>query len=250
MVAATCQDCGQGFHYEPIWVFGWDFARGLNLVCEGCAEKQNAVALECDRRRVQEERRAVVRATLEPEMLPVSYDPLGTDVHHPDFNRPMWELVKRWRPGPHGSWIALIGPAGSCKTRCLALLAEMIIMQGNRIMVTSAMRFHTEVTLNLRDRNKNISSRAREYLYDCQHAPWLVFDDLGNNEWHPSFESQLFTILDYRKNNRLPIAYSSNSHPTEFFGSITSVNPAALIGRLLDRTTVFDFTPNPQPQIL
>ena len=111
------------------------------------------------------------------------------------------------------------------------------------------MRLHTEATMNLRSRERQIQQTARDHLAECQSSPWLVIDDLGNNEWSPAFESQLFTILDYRKNHRLPIAYSSNAHPTEFHNCISSVNPAALIGRLLDRTSIFDFSPNPQPEL-
>ena len=247
---AACDGCGQDFFYEPILFYGRDLAAALNRHCETCLAQAEAEAATREKARVMEERRQMVMGTLDPEMLPVSLDPLGTDTGHPDFNREMWDLVRRWRPGPHGSWIALVGPSGACKTRCLALLAEKIIMAGNRLKWTSAMTLYTEVTLNLKDRNRNVAANAREHLEECRTTPWLVIDDLGNNEWTPAFESRLFTILDYRKNNRLPIAYSSNAHPEEFHHSITSVNPAALIGRLLDRTTVFDFSPNPQPSIL
>lgn len=246
---AACDGCGQDFFYEPILFYGRDLAAMLNRHCDHCKDLADAQAAKLEKERVMEQRRATVLATLDPEMLPVTLDPLGTDPTHPDFNRQMWDLVRKWRPGPHGSWIALVGPAGACKTRCLALLAEKIIMAGNRLTWTSAMKLHREVTLNIRDRNKNIAANARDHLEECRTTPWLVLDDLGNNEWTPAFESQLFTILDYRKNNRLPIAYSSNAHPEEFHGSITSVNPAALIGRLLDRTTVFDFSANPQMEM-
>ena len=205
--------------------------------------------IAADRERARAEWRQTVLRTLPPELLPVYLDPLGTDVNDPSFNFAKWEKVRRWRPSAHGSWCALIGPAGQCKTRCLALLAEMILMQGHRLVWTSAMRLHTEATMNLRSRDRLASAVAREHLEECRTTPWLVIDDLGNNEWSPAFESQLFTILDFRKNHRLPIAYSSNAHPEEFAQCITSVNPAALIGRLLDRTTVFDFSPEAQLQL-
>ncbi len=245
MVSTVCVDCGQSFRYEPILVFGRDLAAGLNLHCETCQSRREAELQRALQERALRERSDLVRATLPPELLPLRLDPLGTDIRRPEFNAKMWELVKKWRPGPHGDWIALVGPAGECKTRCLALLADKIIMQGNRLTWTSAMRLHSEATMNLRSRERHIQQVAREHLADCLTMPWLIIDDLGNNEWSPAFESQLFTILDHRKNHRLPIAYSSNAHPEEFFPCITSVNPAALIGRLLDRTTIFEFSPHP-----
>lgn len=245
-----CERCGQRFFYEPILIFGRDLARGLHRYCEACSEadaaEERRLAAECR----QAELRETVRRTLPPELLPKHLDPLGTDTGHPEFYGKMWRLVRQWRPGPHGNWIGLVGPAGQCKTRCLALLAEIIMMQGNRLVWTSAMRLHTEATMNLRSRERQIQQLARDHLADCQNSPWLVIDDLGNNEWSPAFESQLFTILDHRKNYRLPIAYSSNAHPSAFYPCITSVNPDALIGRLLDRTNLFDFTPETQLEMV
>lgn len=248
-VPTQCQGCGVIFRYEPIRIFGRDLAAPLHTHCETCQQTVAAAILAAEMEQAAGDRRETVRRTLPPELLPQHLDALGTDVTRSDFNAAMWGLVKKWRPGPHGNWIALIGPAGECKTRCLALLADKIIMQGNRLVWTSAMRLHTEATINLRSRERQIQQTARDHLAECQSSPWLVIDDLGNNEWSPAFESQLFTILDYRKNHRLPIAYSSNAHPAEFHGSISSVNPAALIGRLLDRTSIFDFSPNPQPEL-
>lgn len=247
---ATCQNCEHDFYFEPILLFGRDIAAGLNRYCESCQERREKELAADDRERAKAEWRETVRRTLPPELLPVHLDPLGTDVRDPSFNLAKWEKVKRWRPNAHGSWCALIGPAGQCKTRILALLAEMILMQGHRLVWTSAMRLHSEATVNMRSRDRMAATIAREHLEECRTVPWLVIDDLGNNEWSPAFESQLFTILDFRKNHRLPIAYSCNAHPDEFSQLITSVNPAALIGRLLDRTTVFDFTPEPQAEML
>ncbi len=242
----VCQGCSKVFTYEPIFIGKVDLARALATHCEECKDAEAAGEAQAARERSLIERRETVRKTLPPALLPKHLNPLGTDTGHPQFNLPMWKLVKQWRPGPQGNWISLIGPAGRCKTRCLALLAEKIIMQGNRLVWTSAMRLYTEATLNLRSRERNVQMSAREHLAECLNTPWLVIDDLGNNQWSQDFESQLFTILDHRKNNCLPIAYSSNAQPEEFYPCITSVNPAALIGRLIDRTTQFDFTPDPQ----
>lgn len=243
---ATCETCGNAFNYEPIFILGRDMARPLHRHCDGCQEAADAaIRASRDKERVAE-LREVVRRTLPPELQPKHLDPLGTDTEHPDFNLPLWKLVRRWRPGPHGNWIGLIGPAGTCKTRILGLLSDMIIMQGNRLTFTSAMRLHAEATNNIRSRERNVSQVAREHIAECMTTPWLIIDDLGNNEWSKEFESQLFTILDHRKNYRLPIGYSSNAHPEQFHQLITSVNPAALIGRLTDRASLFDFTPQNQ----
>lgn len=242
MAETECEGCGQKVFYEPIFIGKIDFARQLHRQCEQCSE----LAAEEDRKRAQDARQAelreIVRRTIPPELLPKELDPLGTDIEHPKFQAAMWKIVRKWRPGPHGNWIGLIGPAGECKTRCLGLLAANMIMAGNRVVWTSAMRLHADATVGLRSRDRNVQRLAEEHLGECMTSGWLILDDLGNNEWSPAFESRLFMILDYRKNNRLPLAYSSNTHPTGFHACITSVNAAALIGRLTDRTDLFDFT--------
>lgn len=209
--------------------------------CPACSAANEAKARIIKDDVTREECRAKVRAVLPPELQPVWLDPLGTDPDSPAFNAGAWRKVEKWRPGMHGNWLALIGGAGMCKTRCLALMAEKIIMQGHRLVWTSAMRLHMEATINLRSRERTLMANAREHLAECMTTAYLVLDDLGNNEWSPAFESQLFSILDHRKNHRLPILYSSNVHPEQFSQCISSVNPAALIGRLLDRTNVLDF---------
>lgn len=244
MAETVCEGCGQKVFYEPIYIGSVDLARQLYRNCESCSE---AEAVE-ERRRNHEARQAelreVVRRTIPPELLPKELDPLGTDTDHPEFHAAMWKIVRKWRPGPHGNWIGLIGPAGECKTRCLGLLAANLIMTGHRVVWTSAMRLHADATVGLRSRDRQVQRLAEQHLGECMTAGWLILDDLGNNEWSPAFESRLFMILDYRKNNRLPIAYSSNMHPSGFNACITSVNAAALIGRLTDRASLFDFTRN------
>jgi DNA replication protein DnaC len=241
MAETYCMDCGGVFEYESILFGRVDIGLALAKWCPACASKRQEAERAEARARAAEVNRARVLAILEPELLPVWLDPLGTDPEHLDFNRAKWEAVRRWRPGPHGNGLGLIGAAGTCKTRILGLLAEKILMQGIRLVWTSAMRLHTEAAINLRSHDKKLMQVAREHFQDCMMASYLVIDDLGNNEWCPAFESQLFTILDHRKNNRLPTLWSANARPESFHLKITSVNPAALIGRLLDGTNTLEF---------
>lgn len=238
----TCIACGVLFDYEPIWIGSYDLGKSLATHCEDCHRELERKARETAKAAEVAGNVARIIEIIPPQLLPEWLDPQGTDLKHPDFNRRKWAEVNRWRPGPQGGWLGLIGGAGMCKTRCLALMAEKIMMQGHRLHWTSAMRLFLEATVNLRSRDRVLMTTAREHLSKCMSAAFLVIDDLGNNEWSPAFESQLFTILDHRKNYRLPILYSSNVHPSQFSQVITSVNPAALIGRLTDRVTLCDFT--------
>lgn len=242
----TCLRCAQSYPYTPILVSGRDLALTVERHCPACAAELEHEAEEETRAMMTAERIELFKRTVPPSLWPKHLDPDGTDTESPDFNGPLWNAASRWRPRKKGDRIALIGPAGQCKTRCLALLAESLILRGNHLMWTSAMRLHDEATFHLRSRDRGIQAKALSYLNECRTAPWLFLDDIGNNEWSPAFESQLFTILDYRMTNFLPMAFSSNKHPDALRPLITKVDPTAFIGRLINRASIFDCTPDSQ----
>lgn len=226
-----CKGCGTPITYECIWVAGHDLGKALHLNCDDCQDRLDAEQAERDRQRRLAERVARVQAMLPPDLL-------ETDEHHPDFNRALWRAVSAWRPSPEAFWLGLIGPAGRCKTRCLALAAQASILRGNRVVWTTANRL-LEAAHDRSNRDRQLSTLAREHLAECLHAGVLVLDDLGKNEWTNAFESQFFQILDHRKNHRLPLLFSSNAHPDQFAIVLSDLNREPIIGRLQDRTTLF-----------
>ena len=246
----TCQICGKRFPYQPIIFDGKDLALSVELHCPECTAEMEHAAEEQARTQAMAERLELFRRTVPPALWPKSLDPDGTDIDLPDFNLPLWKIVRRWRPVKKGDRIAVVGPAGQCKTRCLALLAHSLIIRGNRVMWTSGMRLHDEATFHMRSRDRATQARALAYLDECKTAPWWIIDELGaNNLWSADFESQLFGILDYRMTNFLPMAFSSNRQPDEFRKLLTKVDPAAFIGRLINRATIFDCTPDSQSSL-
>ena len=228
----ACQTCGQVFSYEPIMVFGRDLAAGLHRHCEDCQAKEQKAEEAARKESATEAARASLRAMLPPDLL-------ETDPYHAEFNLKVWDAVRRWNPSSREFSLGIIGPAARCKTRIMALLAKRVVHRDTRIVWTSAVRLADAA----RDRTSNdrgIMTTAREHLQDCLTAPWLFLDDLGKNEWHRSFESQLFQILDHRIGYHLPTVWTANDHPDAFSQLISSLNVWPIIGRLLDRTTLID----------
>lgn len=232
--AVPCVECGSAVPYEPILVMGRDFGRVLARHCDSCETKRK---IADDQVRAEERRNritAAIDAIIPPELRLTQQD-------HPGFNRELWMAVKAWTPGPDAEWLGLIGPAGCCKTRVLALLAMRGIRAGQRVVWTSAVRLQTEAE---RTGTRDIHAvNAREHLMDCQYAPVLVIDDIGKNTWGDRFERHFFTILDHRRNFRLPVLWSANVHPEGFSQVITAANAGPIIGRLMDRTAIFDLFP-------
>jgi DNA replication protein DnaC len=231
-----CQACGAAVPYEPIIIMGRDFGKTLSRRCDQCeAEHRRAIAIEDEQVRLQLIANRI-ESTIPPELR-------DTELDHPDFNRPLWEAVRRWTAGPNAEWLGLIGPGGGCKTRILALLAMRGIRAGQRIAWTSAVKLQTEAERS-NARAHVLAANAREHLLECQYAPVLVIDDIGKNTWDNRFERHFFTILDHRRNYRLPVLWSANVHPVGFSEVISKANAGPIIGRLMDRTAVFDLFPS------
>lgn len=232
LMNTTCHHCDASFSYEPILCFGKDLAAHLNKECPACQRKsENLRVREKEEERMQQAYQMLC-ATLPPDLR-------ETDERHPDFNRPLWAAANRWHPSPEQRTLGIIGPAAQCKTRVLALLARRVISSGSRVCWTSAVRLK-DAAHDRQSREREISALAREHLRECLTVPWLFLDDLGKNEWSPTFESQLFQILDHRLNHHLPTAWTANDHPESFHPLISPLNASPIIGRLLDRCTVMD----------
>jgi DNA replication protein DnaC len=230
LATTACRDCGTATMYETIPFFGIDLALSLHLRCDACQKAlDDAVAAEAAAKQAAE-REALIDRNVPPDLRETNED-------HADFNRALWEAVRRWRPGKDEFWLGLIGPAGICKTRCMALLAMKAMRAGVRATWTTANRL-LDASAERKSGDRQLAALAREHLSDCLHAPWLFIDDLGKNEWTGAFESQFFQILDHRKNHRLPIVYSSNAHPDHFSLVLSDLNREPIIGRLKDRTTL------------
>lgn len=228
----VCSNCGQAFLYEPIFIGSVDFGKALHPRCKEC----EAIYALAAREREDEERRIEIESRISATLPP---DLLDTDVCHPDFNEPLWKYMAGWRPSVEKRWLGIIGSAGECKTRCMALYAQRVMRYGLRIAWLTAGRLH-DIAAEYRHTDNKIRTLAREDFQDALSAPYLFLDDLGKSEWTAGFEARLFQLLDHRKGYKLPIIYSSNVHPKQFEIAISDANRDPIIGRLLDRTSIIE----------
>lgn len=225
----TCTQCGKDVEpaMRDLAAF---FPRLISPMCEACSDKA-AHAEHLERQRLEQEaelnRRRARLEVIPPEML-------RTDPKHPEFNRELWLQVREWRPS-HLRWLGLVGGAGNCKTRCIALLVRRLIGEGHIVAWTTAVDFQDQVDA-LRSPDDNRARAARTYLDRLRTAGVLVFDDLGKNTWNNSMERHLFSMLDHRKTHDLPILWSANTHPLEILASkeLSIDRGGPIIGRLIE----------------
>ena len=240
LTETTCRTCGQKFRYEPVIIFGRDLVHSLHTNCERCTAKQKEHK-SMDKARIYSNDLCRQWERLLPPDLRETSD------KHPSFNRRLWKIVEQWEPQKENLSLGIIGPAARCKTRVMALLAQRVYWDaedvrrrmGSALVWTSAVRLKDAAT-DRYSRDRQISTTAREHLDECRKTPWLFLDDFGKNEWSPTFESQLFQILDHRMNHQLPTVWSANAHPEDFAPFLSPLNAWPIIGRLLDRCTLLD----------
>lgn len=202
--------------------------------CQQCASKSSAAEAEIarrDRERAETNQRAARLECIPPEIR-------RTRINFPSFNAALWLRVERWRPSDL-EWLGIVGKPGHCKTRCLGVLVERLIMDGHRVMWTTALEFQDRVD-EMRSDTRSVVAEARAYFRQVKSSAILVLDDLGKNTWNPSMERYLFDVVDHRKTHDLPILWTSNTHPIDILksGDLTKDRAGALIGRLLEASRI------------
>jgi len=206
----------------------------LSILCNTCARAEEAEdrrRLEEQRKRSEHSKRLSLLETIPPEIR-------RTDPSHPDFNLGLWLRVEGWLPSA-GYWLGIVGGSGQCKTRCIGLLAQSLILAGHRLMWSTAIDFQDRVD-DLRSDERAIKNEAHDYFREARRSPILVLDDFGKNTWTPTMEKNLFGILDHRKTHDLPVLWSANTHPLDFLrsGQMSKDRAAAIIGRMIEASTI------------
>ena len=202
--------------------------------CDACSERE-AAEERSQREAIDHQREMIARESrldvIPPEML-------RSRINHPTFNAGLWTRIEGWQPSSL-KWLGIVGGAGECKTRCMALLARRLILTGHRLMWTTAVEFQERVEETLGGSHGD-KQAARSYLNRCKNTAILVLDDFGKNTWNATVEKSFFSVIDYRKTHDLPVLWTANSSPLEILatGGLSRDRGAPLIGRLLEASTI------------
>lgn len=202
--------------------------------CDACFDRD---ALD-ERRRKEVLEKAREQSEREARLDIIPPEMLRTRITHPQFNGGLWVRIENWQPSGL-KWLGIVGGAGECKTRCLALLAKRLILSGHRLTWTTAVEFQDRVDETLRGERADIKA-AMQYFSICKSTGILIIDDFGKNTWNASVERHLFSVIDYRKTHDLPVLWTSNSSPLEILATagLSKDRGAPLIGRLLEASTI------------
>lgn len=218
----ACDECGKLQPYEPVIMAGRDMFAGFPFTCEPCDAAQAR-----EEARKKEKQKHEARRQLWLETIPERYR--ETDIEHPEFNKRLWHLVEKI---PIGQKLVLIGPAGRCKTRIMALKAKQAILAGHRVAWCNANEFQDAAQTKF---DKRDGAQARENLREWKRAGVLFIDDLGKHNWTETVEAAFYDLLEAREAHNRPTHWSLNPHPADIISRETlEADAAGILQRGLD----------------
>lgn len=222
-----CDICQTVAEYEPIIFQGangpQDLAASIPFTCSACTaaseESERKAARDSIRRRREETWQRVV---------PKKYR--ETDIDHADFRRPLWNQL---RSLPLHESLGLIGPAGRCKTRLLALIAKRAIAADLSVSWCPANSFQWAAS---REFDKEDGHDARQYLKEWQRADITILDDLGKHRWTDCVESAFFGMIEHRASTGKTTHWSMNPEPADVptLPTLLAEDAASVLARALD----------------
>ena len=244
-----CERCGCAFETEPLVMFSRIIYQEKH--CDACAE---IVRRELDEKYAAEKREAGLRLREDrlrrvgsyfSRVCPARY--AATCTEHPEFNEKLWLRVAEWQPEEDRPWLGLVGPSGRSKTRIAYLLARKLMekeaREGGRRFFTDAEMVKPEACVWLTDysfreaavgRFSEGAAEAVKLLGMAKSACLLVFDDLGKAKPTPAVANELFALIDHRHAQNLPMIWTSNLLPEEWFPGVEESVAVPLRGRLTE----------------
>lgn len=234
MQPVTCDRCTNPARQSDVELKKFYSLMRLEALCESCGEyeeKEQEMRLQAQKKRKEEVRRQAMLDVIPPKIR-------RTEISRADFNLGLWRRIEDWKPS-RGKWLGIVGMAGQCKTRCIGLLAERLILEGHRVVWTTAVELQ-ERTDDQRSDDRHVKAEATAYFKSCKRAGILILDDFGKNTWTPTVERNLFSLIDHRTTHDLPVLWSANTHPIDIgkSGEMSKDRAAPLIGRLLEASRI------------
>lgn len=115
-------------------------------------------------------------------------------------------LCERYAQDPQG-FLTLLGPYGTGKTHLAAAITNAILARGEQAIFVVVPEMLDWLRESYADTNQDYEKRI-QLLREC---PLLVLDDLGTERMNEWTCEQIFKIINWRYNDKLPLVITSNA---------------------------------------
>ena len=209
-----CIGCGETFTACVATVMGVEIAE---KICETCEER-----IQAEDKRQKRHMRLLRFASRCP-----------VEFRESDETRfpAVWEQIKGWSPDS-GRGIGLIDSAGRCKTRMLWAIGRRLALEGLHAFAMT----HSELQALAQHQ---WTGDALDQIEKAKTCRVLILDDLGKGTLMGESANKLFSIIDHRAANRLPVLWTSNRSGDELAGMLDKNFAGPLLGRLADHCDVY-----------
>lgn len=223
-----CSMCNAAVQVE-ITVFG--ITKIVPCICK-CEVRRMEAEKEQQRREEIERRRRTCFS--ETNMAKWTFE--NDDRQNPKLSEAMERYADQFKEFRRsGQGLLLSGGCGTGKTFFAACIANRLIDNGYRVLVTNFARLSNQL--------QGMFEGKQEYIDDLNRYDLLVLDDLGAERKSEYMQEMVFNIIDSRYRSGLPMIITTNLSASELYQP-QDVGRARIYDRLAERCIAIPVTGN------
>ncbi len=134
-------------------------------------------------------------------------------------------FIKRILKDPGTDGLLFTGKVGSGKTYLACSIANALIKQGLLTLFVEVPDFLDRIRSTYEPGRSPDQASESQLLDTARQVPLLVFDDLGAHNYTEWTRNKIYSIINYRLNQRMPIIVTTNiklDEITEYLGERTT----------------------------
>jgi hypothetical protein len=235
-----CPECGVEFEPESVSFNGRIVFK--QTYCYSCAETLQKRRDEQERGREVDEARK--RAG---EAFNAICPPLYRETDLSRLPAPFRDEAVGWEWSAKG--LGLVGMAGKGKTRAAYHICYRMLMEGKRVIATSAPTF-ARLCIDQFSDNKTRKAEAESTISKIYKADVWFLDDLGKQRMTDRGEMELYAVLEHRTASLLPTLWTANAKSAVLLQMFSEDRGEPIMRRLIDFSrivAVWRDTPEHQP---
>jgi DNA replication protein DnaC len=220
-ITSTCTTCGTEFQQTLYRFRGRTWPSGI---CAGCEQKRRDA--EREQEEIQFERKR------QDEMLDKRIPPLYRQTDRGRMDPKLLKVVDGFDLNS-GQGLFISGDFGKQKTRACALLLERYCRAGYSICMIQSTVLAKCVVEQFSD-DEQTREKAKKTLRSCHWVDALLVDDLGKERATERFETELFSLIEFRTSTLQPTLYPSNLKLADLLQKFSPDNGGGIVRRITE----------------